>query len=78
MTNKMKVAVFTGAHELELQEWDIPVAGPDEMVVRVVACGVCHTDEGYIEGTPTFKKKPLILSQKRLRPFSNGGKSWTT
>lgn len=64
MTNKMRVAVFTGAKELELQERDIPVAGPNEMVIKVVACGICHTDEGYIEGTPTFKKKPLILGHE--------------
>src|SRR6476659_52731 len=35
---------------VELVEIDVPDPGPGEAVVRVQACGVCHTDLHYREG----------------------------
>ncbi|MHA2250173.1 MAG: alcohol dehydrogenase catalytic domain-containing protein, partial [Candidatus Kariarchaeaceae archaeon] len=64
MNNKMQAAVFTGAKELVLEERDIPVPLENEILIKIAACGVCHTDEGYIEGTPTAKKPPLILGHE--------------
>lgn len=64
MKNKMKAAVFTGEKELIIEEREIPKIKPDEILIKIVACGVCHTDEGYIEGTPTFKKAPIILGHE--------------
>jgi len=41
----------------------VPAAG--EILVRVAACGVCHTDLHYIDhGTPTFKTPPLVLGHE--------------
>jgi len=62
----MKAAVFTAPHQpLLLQDVPDPVPGPGEILVRVAACGVCHTDLHYLDhGTPTFKKPPLILGHE--------------
>ncbi|MHA2502621.1 MAG: alcohol dehydrogenase catalytic domain-containing protein [Candidatus Kariarchaeaceae archaeon] len=60
----MKAAIFDGSHTLKIEEIDKPEPSDTEILVKVVACGVCHTDEGYIEGTPTFKQKPLILGHE--------------
>ncbi|MDH5403014.1 MAG: zinc-binding dehydrogenase [Candidatus Heimdallarchaeota archaeon] len=60
----MKAAVFTGEKNLLIEEREIPTAGQDQIVVKVAACGVCHTDEGYIEGVPTFKKPPIVLGHE--------------
>ncbi|MDP2530418.1 MAG: zinc-binding dehydrogenase [Candidatus Palauibacterales bacterium] len=62
----MRAAVFHGADRpLTLEEVALPEPGPDDVVVRVAACGVCHTDLHYIDhGTPTFKKPPLILGHE--------------
>ncbi|MHC4780651.1 MAG: zinc-binding dehydrogenase, partial [Planctomycetota bacterium] len=50
---------------LEIQDWPDPVAGPGEILVKVAACGVCHTDIGYIDhGVPTMKKPPMILGHE--------------
>src|SRR3954447_3591317 len=35
---------------VELVTVEVPDAGPDEAVVKVLACGVCHTDLHYREG----------------------------
>ena len=62
----MKAAVFHAAHRpLELDEVPTPEPGPGEVLVRVAACGLCHTDLHYIDhGTPTFKPPPLILGHE--------------
>lgn len=61
----MKAAVFHGPHDVRLADVPKPEAGPGEILVRVAACGVCHTDLHYIDhGTPTFKKPPLILGHE--------------
>lgn len=62
----MKAAVFHGP-EVGLRIDDIPVPeiGPDDVLVKVAACGACHTDLHYIEhGIPTFKKPPVVLGHE--------------
>lgn len=62
----MKAAMFSAAHQpLVVQEVPDPVPGETDLLVRVAACGVCHTDLHYLDhGTPTFKKPPLILGHE--------------
>jgi len=62
----MKAAVFNGPNQpLEVQEVPTPEPGPGQILVKVAACGVCHTDLHYIDhGVPTFKKPPLILGHE--------------
>jgi 6-hydroxycyclohex-1-ene-1-carbonyl-CoA dehydrogenase len=62
----MKAAIFEKANEpLKVGEWKTPEPGPGDIVVKVAACGVCHTDLHYIDhGVPTFKKPPLILGHE--------------
>ncbi len=62
----MKAAVFHGP-EIGLRIDDIPVPeiGPSDVLVKVAACGACHTDLHYIEhGIPTFKKPPVVLGHE--------------
>jgi (R,R)-butanediol dehydrogenase/meso-butanediol dehydrogenase/diacetyl reductase len=40
----MKAAVTTEQHGFEIVEMPDPAAGPDELVIRVAACGVCGSD----------------------------------
>ena len=45
MTSTMKAAVVEQfGQPLMLREWDIPVPGPGQILVKTEACGVCHTD----------------------------------
>jgi 6-hydroxycyclohex-1-ene-1-carbonyl-CoA dehydrogenase len=61
----MKAAVFYGAGQpLKLEDVPIPEIGSDEVLVKIAACGVCHTDLHYLDGVPTFKKPPLILGHE--------------
>ncbi len=62
----MKAAVFYQAHQpLKVEEVKKPEIKTDEILVKVAACGVCHTDLHYIDhGVPTFKKPPVILGHE--------------
>jgi 6-hydroxycyclohex-1-ene-1-carbonyl-CoA dehydrogenase len=62
----MKAAIFKEVKTpLTIEDAPMPMIGPDEVLVRVAACGVCHTDLHYIDhGTPTFKRPPLILGHE--------------
>lgn len=69
MTKKMKAAVFKEAKKpLEVMEVNKPeIEKDDEVIIRVLACGLCHTDLGYIDyGVPTFKKPPIILGHEPI------------
>jgi 6-hydroxycyclohex-1-ene-1-carbonyl-CoA dehydrogenase len=62
----MKAAIFHEAGKrLTLEDVPAPAIGPEEVLVRVIACGVCHTDLHYIDhGVATFKKPPIILGHE--------------
>ncbi|MCH7562593.1 MAG: zinc-binding dehydrogenase [Gemmatimonadetes bacterium] len=62
----MKAAVFGGPEQgLSIEEVPDPRPGPGEVLIRVAACGVCHTDLHYLDnGTPTFKPPPIILGHE--------------
>lgn len=46
-----KAAVLTGVNEkLQIQELPMPELKHGEILVKVLACGVCHSDAGVIEG----------------------------
>jgi len=48
--------------ENPLEEVDLPIPEPreDEILLRVLACGICHTDLHTVEGDIPLKKKPVI------------------
>ena len=62
----MKASIFYGPNQpLKIEEWQKPTIKSHEVLIKVAACGVCHTDLHYIDhGVPTFKKPPLILGHE--------------
>jgi 6-hydroxycyclohex-1-ene-1-carbonyl-CoA dehydrogenase len=62
----MRAAVFYEAHApLTVRDWPEPEVRAGEILVRVAACGLCHTDLHYIDhGVPTAKQPPLILGHE--------------
>ncbi len=66
LASTMRAAVFTGPNApLELRTIMRPEAGPGEILVKVTACGLCHSDLHYMDhGVPTFKTPPLVLGHE--------------
>jgi 2-desacetyl-2-hydroxyethyl bacteriochlorophyllide A dehydrogenase len=46
----MKIAILKGPKEFQLEDEPLPALLPDEVLVQVVACGVCTSDMGVWEG----------------------------
>jgi propanol-preferring alcohol dehydrogenase len=62
MASKMHAAVVTGfGKPLEFQEWDIPVPGAGQILVKTEACGVCHTDLHAARGDWPLKPTPPFI-----------------
>jgi alcohol dehydrogenase, propanol-preferring len=62
----MRAAVFfEPSAPLHVTDWPDPELDPGEVLVRVAACGLCHTDLHYIDhGVKTGKRPPLILGHE--------------
>lgn len=39
-----RVAMLTGIEKFEIQEYNLPEIGDDDILVKVEGCGVCGTD----------------------------------
>jgi L-iditol 2-dehydrogenase len=74
----MKAAVFYETEDLRVEDVPEPDAGPDEVVVKVLACGFCGSDIEYYYGrsplgTPTGKG-PLVLGHEICGEVVHAGK----
>ena len=45
---------------LELVEWPVPEPGTGEVLIKVAACGVCHTELDEIEGRTAPPRYPVV------------------
>src|SRR5437867_9845015 len=49
---------------LEDVEVPIPEIGPSEVLIRVAACGICHSDAHYRAGISKIDSLPLTLGHE--------------
>ncbi len=64
MVMKRIVDLATVTDPLEYVDWPMPVAGEGELLVRVLTCGVCHTELDEIEGRTPPPVLPAILGHQ--------------
>ena len=57
----MKCAVLTRTKTIEIQETTVPVTGPDDVLIKVFACGVCGTDVHIFEGDKGASDNPFPI-----------------
>ena len=65
---------------LELTEIADPSPGPGEILIRVGACGVCHTELDEIEGRLTPPRLPIVVGHQvagRVCALGAGVTTWT-
>jgi propanol-preferring alcohol dehydrogenase len=59
---------------LELRELPDPRPGPDQVLVRVRACGVCRTDLHVVDGELPDPKLPLVLGHEIVGEVVEGAR----
>ena len=70
----MKAMVLTESGQpLELRELDKPRPGPDQVLIKVHACGVCRTDLHVADGDLTDPKLPLVLGHEIVGTVEEAG-----
>ena len=74
----MKAAILREYKQpLQIEETETPVPGSDEVLVKVEACGVCHSDLHIAEGDWTqllrIIKRPLIPGHEIVGPIVQKG-----
>ena len=52
--------VQDGSAPLVLEDWPDPAPGPGSLLIRVSACGVCHTELDEIEGRTPPPRLPVV------------------
>ncbi len=62
---------------LKLVNLAVPQPGPGEVLVKVLACGVCHTELDEIEGRTTPPKLPVVLGHEVVGRVEGLGQSTT-
>ncbi len=58
---------------LVLMDWPDPVPGPGELLIKVSACGVCHTELDEIEGRTPPPRLPIILGHQVVGRVAGSG-----
>jgi propanol-preferring alcohol dehydrogenase len=65
--------VLPAPHQaLELRDLPIPEAGPGQVLLRVLACGVCRTDLHVVDAELTHPKLPLVLGHQIVGETEDG------
>lgn len=60
----MRALVYEGPRSMEIREVEVPVPGPDEVLIRVERAGICGSElSGYL-GHNSLRKPPLIMGHE--------------
>jgi len=60
---------------LRLSELPVPTPGPDQVLIRVHACGVCRTDLHVVDGDLVEGKRPIIPGHEIVGTVATTGKA---
>jgi D-arabinose 1-dehydrogenase-like Zn-dependent alcohol dehydrogenase len=58
------VRLVAAGRPLEMQEIDVPETGPKDVLVRVKAAGICHSDAHYRAGRSVVDPLPMTLGHE--------------
>lgn len=64
MATSSRAAVLLAERRIENQQIQVPTPGPDELLVRVLATGICGSDLAAYRGTHPYKQPPVVLGHE--------------
>lgn len=77
MVLKKLVSLHENPHALEMVDLPVPVPGDRELLLKITACGVCHTELDEIEGRTPPPKMPLIPGHQVVGTIEQAGNQIT-
>src|SRR6187200_2438986 len=74
----MKALTLTAYKEFTFGEAPAPTPGPDEVLIKVAACGICGSDVHGMDGSTGRRRPPIIMGHEaagivaEVGPGANG------
>src|SRR5215831_15306573 len=75
----MKALVLKEYRRFALEDVAVPTLQPDEVLVRVRACGICGSDVHGMDGSSGRRIPPIIMGHEaagEIAQIGSGGVSW--
>jgi L-iditol 2-dehydrogenase len=60
----MNALLLSAYNRLEIVDMPLPTAGPDEVLVRVEACGICGSDVHGMDGSTGRRIPPIVMGHE--------------
>ena len=60
----MNALVLTHANCFALQDWPVPAIGPEDVLIRVAACGICGSDVHGMDGSTGRRQPPIVMGHE--------------
>jgi len=60
----MKALLLTTYNHLELTDLPVPTPAPDEVLIRVAACGICGSDVHGYDGSSGRRIPPIVMGHE--------------
>ena len=60
----MKALVLAAYNRFEMQERPVPEIGPDDVLLKVAACGICGSDVHGMDGSTGRRQPPIIMGHE--------------
>jgi L-iditol 2-dehydrogenase len=73
----MKALLLSQYNRLEMTEFPVPSPGPDEVLVRVAACGICGSDVHGYDGSSGRRIPPIVMGHEAAGTIAALGGSVT-
>ena len=71
----MKALVLTEYNRLDYQDVPEPEIGPEEVLIRVKACGICGSDVHGMDGSTGRRRPPLVMGHEAAGVILRAGGS---
>ena len=69
----MKALVLKQYHQLVVEEVPVPPIAPDEVLIRVKACGICGSDVHGMDGSTGRRRPPVIMGHEAAGTIAETG-----
>lgn len=73
----MKALVLTAYNRFEMLEQPMPKLGPDDVLLKVAACGICGSDVHGMDGSTGRRQPPIIMGHEAAGVVAQLGRNVT-
>ncbi|MCE5268143.1 MAG: alcohol dehydrogenase catalytic domain-containing protein, partial [Planctomycetaceae bacterium] len=73
----MKALVLAAPSRFEIQELPTPDIGPDDVLLKIAACGICGSDVHGMDGSGNRRQPPIVMGHEASGTIARLGSNVT-